>query len=85
VLYGILLELQTDKLLDMDSNSPDLYGIVRKFRNFKRERDTHKRESKLIYLLPPSRVNPTRHRPPLPETRSHGMMGTRITTPRIFL
>ena len=35
----------TDKLLDMDSsNLPDLYTIVKKFRNFKRERDTHKRE-----------------------------------------
>jgi hypothetical protein len=34
----------TDKLLDMDSNFPDLYAIIKKFRNFKRERDTHMRE-----------------------------------------
>jgi hypothetical protein len=33
----------TDKLLDMESsNFPGLYAIVKKFRNFKRERDTHK-------------------------------------------
>src|SRR5580658_6974714 len=36
----------TDKLLDIEDSSkfPDLYAIVKKFRNFKRERDTHKKK-----------------------------------------
>jgi hypothetical protein len=71
----------TNKLLDMDSNFPDLYAVVENL-EILNAKGILTRESKLIYFLPPSRVSSTRHRPPLLETRSHGMMGTRITTPR---